>query len=282
VQNNGNKVKTFKLTHVPAGTAMTVQPNSIFASDGPVPLTNAAASVTIIPSTLTLLPGQTARVTATFRPPTGLDKTQFPVFSGFIKLTAPSETYHVSYLGLAASLKDKEVIDNTDEFFGVPLPTILDSTGDVQNGTTTYTFVGDDAPTLLFRLAFGTPTLRVDLVDPKIRFSPTIPLSARSTGSLGPFFTFPRPHNTGTFAQVKIIGPLGELDFIPRNDEDPTNGGTGFNALLFDPTFANGTAIRNGSYRVLVRALRVTGDSTREEDYDSWLSPIIGVNVPSN
>lgn len=239
--------------------------------------------MTIIPSTLVVLPGQTAKVLATFRPPRGLDNTQFPVFSGFIQLTAPGETYHVSYLGLSASLKDKQVIDNTDEFFGVPLPTLLDSAGNVQAGPANYTFVGDDAPALLFRLAFGTPTFRVDLVDPNIKFTPTIPLAARGLSSfIPPFFTFPHPHNGGTFSQVKILGSLGELDFIPRNDEDPTSGGTGFNTLLLDPTFANGTTIANGSYRVLVRALRVTGNPTREEDYDSWLSPILGVQVPSN
>jgi hypothetical protein len=42
-------------------------------------------------------------------------------------------------------------------------------------------------------------------------------------------------------------------------------------------TFANGTVIPNGNYRVLMRSLRVTGDPTNEADYDSWLSPIIGV-----
>ena len=42
--------------------------------------------------------------------------------------------------------------------------------------------------------------------------------------------------------------------------------------------FANGTVIPNGAYRFLFRALRVlTGDLTKEEDYESWLSPVIGI-----
>ena len=53
--------------------------------------------------------------------------------------------------------------------------------------------------------------------------------------------------------------------------------GTGFNQIAIGPTFANGTKIPNGSFKVLFRALKVTGDPTKEEDYESWLSPVIGI-----
>lgn len=167
VKNIGASVQTFKLTHVPAGTAVTVQSvrnhftvnftgftssqDSIFVSDGPVPLTTAAASVTIIPSIITVLPGQTQTVVATFQPPEGLDETTFSVFSGFIQLTSLTEELQVSYIGLAGSLINKQVVDNTDVFFGIPIPTLLDSAGNAQLVPTNYTFVGDDFPTLLFR-----------------------------------------------------------------------------------------------------------------------------------
>lgn len=45
--------------------------------------------------------------------------------------------------------------------------------------------------------------------------------------------------------------------------------------------FSNGTTVPNGSYKVLLRALKVTGDRTKEEDFESWLSPIVGVQAPS-
>ncbi|GKT51985.1 minor extracellular protease vpr [Colletotrichum spaethianum] len=43
----------------------------------------------------------------------------------------------------------------------------------------------------------------------------------------------------------------------------------------------NGTIYQlpNADYRVLVRALRWGGDLNKADDYDSWLSPIIGVNI---
>ncbi|PPR04383.1 hypothetical protein CVT26_004221 [Gymnopilus dilepis] len=282
VKNTDTKAKKFKLTHVPAGTALTTQPGTIFAADGPVPLSSTAASVTIVPNQFTLLPGETLPVFVTFKLPTSLDPSTFPVFSGFIQVNGPTQldSVKVSYIGLQGSLKNKQVIDDTDVFFGVPLPTLLDSQGDVQSGPVNYTFAGgEDVPTLLWRLAFGTPAFRIDLVSPNINFKPTI--TSRGLFEGLPFFSFPSPHNGGSFAQVKIVGPLAEFDFVSRNDDDTTAGGEGFNTVtLTTPTFANGTTIPNGSYRILVRALKVTGNPTNEADYESWLSPIIGVQVP--
>ncbi|RDB16703.1 Minor extracellular protease vpr [Hypsizygus marmoreus] len=271
IRNTSRSVKRYKLTHVPAGTAETVTPGTIFPALGPVPLTTAAASVTFSQTSVTVFPGQSITITARFSLPRG-DASTFPVFSGFIQITSGSESLHVTYLGLGASLKNKQVVDNTDFFFGVPIPAILDSIGDIQEAPTNYTFTGGDFPTLLFRLVFGTPTFRVDVVDPNIKLVGT--LNSRAERHGGPFFTFPRPHNGGSFAQVKVVGPLAEFNFVPRNNEDDN----AFNTLaLQEPTFANGTQIPNGSYRFLIRALRVTGDAKKEEDYESWLSPIIGV-----
>ncbi len=64
--------------------------------------------------------------------------------------------------------------------------------------------------------------------------------------------------------------------YVHQNDLDDSPYSL-FN--LETPTFANGTTIRKGTYRVLLRALRVTGDPTREEDYESWLSPILGIST---
>ena len=173
MKNTGEASKEYKLTHFPAGTALTVNAvrSSIhlqrlrtssrphlqttqFASLGPVPLTNTSATVTLVPDTFTLWPGSSQTVVAIFSPPKGLDAATFPLYSGFIEIAAPSENLHVTYIGLAASLKDKQVVDNSDIFFGAKIPALLDSQGDVQTTPTNYTFVGADVPTLLWRYCF--------------------------------------------------------------------------------------------------------------------------------
>ncbi|KAI0823378.1 subtilisin-like protease [Trametes gibbosa] len=280
VKNIGTAAKSFKVSHIPAGTALTFQPGTIFPADGPVPLSSTAASVKFSETSFTVHPGQTQEITAHITPPTGLDPTTFPVFSGFIEIANAQESYQVTYLGLAGALKDVQVVDDTDVFFGVNLPVLTDAAGNFLLNATNFTFVGDDTPSVLMRLAFGTPKLVFDLVEPDIDIKTTlnkrsdIPVLARSV------FSFPNAAKSGTFAQVRTVGSLFEADFQSRNSD--VNDGTGFNMLTFpSPEFANGTTIPNGLYRILLRALKVTGDETKEEDFESWLSPVIGVEASS-
>ncbi|KAF9467399.1 pyrolysin [Collybia nuda] len=269
VKNTGNTAKKYLVSHVPAGTAITVTPGTISPAAGPVPLSQDAASIVFSQNTFTVDPGQSQTITASFVLPK-VEVSAYPIFSGFIQVSSGTEKLHVSYLGLAASLKNKHIIDNTDTFFGVQLPAVLDSTGNVQTSPVNYTFAGNDFPTLLFRLVFGTPALRVDLVD--VNFQPEASLASR----VEPKFTFPKAHQGGSFAQVQTVGSLLELEFISRNNENPDDNG--YTSYPFEVlAFANGTLVPNGSYKFFMRALRVTGDPDQNADYESWLSPAIGV-----
>ncbi|KAJ7817766.1 subtilisin-like protease [Mycena olivaceomarginata] len=254
VKNTRKMAKTYTLSHIPAGTAVTIEAGSILPEIGPVPLSTDFASITFNSGKFTLQPGQSHDVVATITPPKGVDATTFPVYSGFIFVTSGTESVHATYLGVAASLKNAHTVDNTDEIFGVDLPVLLDSQGNVQDGPVNYTFVGEDAPTVLWRQAFGTPLLLLDLVSSDIQFTGTLNKRA--------LISFTSPHNGGTFAKIPTVGPILQVPWLGRNDLN---------------TFANGTVIPNGSYRVLLRSLRVTGDPTNEADYDSWLSPVFGV-----
>lgn len=71
-----------------------------------------------------------------------------------------------------------------------------------------------------------------------------------------------------------VVGSVAELDYYPRNDDSDNPY---YLLDLTTPTFADGTTIPNGSYKLFLRALKVTGDPSEDSDYESWLSPIIGV-----
>ncbi|KAJ8076315.1 hypothetical protein PM082_000736 [Marasmius tenuissimus] len=257
VQNTANSEKTFHLSHVPAGTAITIQPGTIFPAKGPVPLTNAFATV-----------AQATR-----------DPTTFPVFSGFIQIAssdAEEPLVHVSYLGLAAALKDKRVIDDTDTALGIRLPAIVNSTGDPQEGLTNYTFSNAtrNFPSPVFRLIFGTPRLRLDLVDSDVNVQAFVNGSGLVGNERGDS-EWGKPAD----APVNAIGSLFEIDYLGRNNDDPKDN-IAYNLAINSPTFVNGSTIPNGKYRILMRALRVTGDVGNEGDYESWLSPVFGVFIP--
>jgi hypothetical protein len=151
IKNNGNKKVKYTLGHVAAGTAITIPSGSAFAAVGPVPLVANAASVHFSKSTVTLGAGAHAQITATFYPPTGLDPATLPAYSGWITITSPQDAYTVSYLGVAGSLYDKQVIDTSSAYFGIPLPAVIDATGDVQTKPESYNFTGTDFPSVYFR-----------------------------------------------------------------------------------------------------------------------------------
>jgi hypothetical protein len=235
------------------------------------------------------------------------------------KQTVPPEILRVSYMGLAASIKSKTLLDTSPDFIGSPLPTLLDRDGDPQRGLVNYSFAGNDYPVLLYRLSFGTPRITIDLVNENIKYTPTIPLppprppgapppvegtwgSKRSAAEMrsldvasgskrapGPSIGFggpnlfsswiPHREPSGTYQKVPILGPLGEFNNLPRNSESVSNGGW-TTVPVRSARFANGTRIPNGRYKLLMRALKVTGDRGKEGDYESWLSPPFGVQSP--
>ncbi|KAK0505223.1 subtilisin-like protease [Armillaria luteobubalina] len=263
VTNAGSISKDYNVTNVPAGTAVTVSEGSIFVADGPVPLSTDYATASFSHESFTLQPQESIDITVTITPPSSVDASTFPVYCGFVQVISGSEIVHATYLGLAASLYDKHVIDDTDYFFGVDLPIILDADGSVQSDPTNYTFSVTDFPSLLFRLAFGSPAISIDLVTagraPERRDEPTLTFVEGSLAAL---------------ATADVVGSIAELSYYPRNDDSDNPY---YLLDLTTPTFANGTTIPNGSYRLLLRVLKVTGDPSEESDYESWSSPIIGV-----
>ncbi|KAK7053264.1 hypothetical protein VNI00_003890 [Paramarasmius palmivorus] len=250
VQNTGNVTKQYQLSHIPAGTAITVDSGTNTPALGPVPLSDAFANVELSTESFSLAPGESQDVTAHFVAPQA-DSSTFPLYSGFIQVSDGSETVHVTYLGLAASLRDKTVLDFTNITLGRQTPTLLEPSGRPQSTARNYTFdvlEGEgDFPSVEIRLVFGTPLLRLDLVNPDFVL--------------------------GGSATIETVGVLSEVNYMSRNDVvmNPS-----YIFEFSDPVFENGTQIPSGSYKLLVRALRVTGNPSNEGDYDSWLSPVIG------
>ncbi|QRV93651.1 pyrolysin [Ceratobasidium sp. AG-Ba] len=295
ITNKGTKAVTYTITHVPAGTTKTI--DGIENILGPVPHSNAPASVTINPSSVTIQPGQSANVALAFTPPTGLDAKTFPVYSGFIQAKgSDNSVLHSSYLGVAAALKDMKVVDNTDMLFGVKLPIVNDKDGNPISGPTTYSMNGSDTPAVIYRLVAGSPLIRIDLIDSKSnvttnqRRSFDAELDARDPFHGGLKHTLPHasiskrglldfllPKKLSLFKvssaaaanEPPTLGNLYSEDYVPRNALAGTAADNGFTQFVVTE-FANGTAIPNGSYKILLRAKPI--DSSFEE---SWASPEI-------
>ncbi|KAH7337244.1 subtilisin-like protease [Rhizoctonia solani] len=304
VKNTGKKTVTYELTHVPAGTANTIWGIEVIA--GTLPILPSAASVSFSSSKLMVPSGFSVSVTLTFTPPTGLNSSSFPVYSGYIQANGSDGTIlRSTYLGLAASLKDMRVVDNTTTIFGAgkKIPLIQDKNNQTVNSSATFTMQGTDYPMMLYRLVAGTPLLRMDLI--KSSTNVTSNLRKRGEGAvpwLGLGATTPDRNkhlepisspiskrfifdwlflpkgqvSGGSFGHVPTLGVIYQEDYLARNSRATTTTDRGYNTFMVK-NFANGTAIPDGSYKILLRALKITGNSKKEEDYEVWTSPQIDI-----
>jgi hypothetical protein len=188
-KNTGNTTLQYAVGHIPAGTALTYNTSIALPNEGPVPLSGNAASLSFNKSEFLLAPGASTKITVTVTPPAGLDPASFPIYSGWVTVTADNgEILVVPYMGLAANLIDMDVLDRSDYYFGFPTPVTLDATGATQTDPTNYTFAGTDFPSFLWRQAAGSPKVVLNLVEA-----------------------------TANDTQAPTIGTLLEDEYTPRN-----------------------------------------------------------------
>lgn len=254
-----------------------------------MPLVENSATVGIEPSTMSLEPGETHSVEVKFKQPTGLDSSQLPIYSGYLRVTSSAnETLSVNYLGLAASLKSTPMLDTKN---GVTrtysLPAVLvGDTGKVQHLPRAYTFRDGDMPVLQFRLIAGSVMTRVDLVEAASAVAPTLPLN-RSDVPAAPSVPAPpgrRFWQTQTRTRRdkvsdkldetpvpvridRLVGPIGAGAYLPRSTMDVANG---LYSITWDGTVAGVGDVQSGDYKLLLRTLKIFGDQNNERDWESW------------
>lgn len=289
VTNSGQNAVTYKLSHTPAGTAHTLSDNSIQPAPYPLRLTADFAGVSLSSDSFTLDSGQHQVVTATFTAPKFTDHS-IPVYSGWIEVAGQEngEVLSVTYLGIAANLKESKVIDDTDDTFGKQIPALLDAEGNMVADETSYNFQNGNVPSVLYRLVFGSPTLLFDLVGPDFGQYSLAQRDLQPRGRVGNHLSDLIANTVdtknefkvaGTLGLVQTVGPLAQFNWNPRNDASTTPG-EGYNVFsLSKAFFADNTAIPNGRYRILMRALKVTGDPTNKDDFEAWVSPVIDIQA---
>ena len=225
IQNPTWNVVTYTISHVPGITISTVSSTTNLTSMAPIPSVPQTASVSLSSTKLTIWPKLVNIFLITIKPPTGVDPTTFPVYSGFISISSTlGETFSIPYMGVAANMKDMAILDRSNVFFGAPVPVFLSANGTVPPSGASYTLVGSDYPAVLYRRAAGTPSLLADLVGPDTVVPGVI--QARSLSKRGLLWSWLRgffggtspPPSTGTFFNVPVIGPIQNRPFLPRHE----------------------------------------------------------------
>lgn len=171
-------------------------------------------------------------MTVTCTPPTNLNATLLPVYSGFITLNSKNNiTLNLPYLGVVGSMRSTPVLPSGSVYlanFNSPAPT-----------GSNYTITRPDP---------GNPP-RTDEGD--MSSTPNIAIEA----VLG-----------ARIVRVEVLKGdivLGSLAGWPQFSLPRGNVRAWFNGLL-----ADGTVLNEGAYRVRVSALRVFGDEGKHGDWD--------------
>ena len=225
IENTSGSSVTYTLSHTPAKTVLSIGSALGLANTAPLPTTSDTASVSFRTTTTTIRARRTSQVKVTFKPPSGLDPKTYPIYSGFITVTGSNgEVLSIPYQGVASRMKDMKIIDNSNTTFGVNLPVILDNKMVPHTEDKNWTFTGTDIPFLLYRLAAGTRSLVVDLVDKDTN----VPNSVHTKRGLldwlfGKWFG-PKWRGKNTFAQIPVIGTLDTKPYAHRHEATGVSG----------------------------------------------------------
>ncbi|POS74434.1 serine endopeptidase [Diaporthe helianthi] len=248
VFNTGKSSVEYTLGHVGAATGYTLPSGSIFPAPFPNELHDDYATLEFVSGiSFTLPAGQRKIVSVKATPPAGLAAERLPVYSGYITINgSDSSSLSLPYLGVAGSLHSATVLDPAATYlsssfaiadapapanhtFTLPPPGHSNNTQDNSNST--------DYPQLFISLALGSAVVRVDVV-------PTYP-GANTTESLG----------------LATIGDVYQtpLDYQPR----------GLQSSNWDGKLASGEYAPAGTYKFVVRAMKIFGDRNNANDYET-------------
>ncbi|KAA1120106.1 hypothetical protein PGT21_037161 [Puccinia graminis f. sp. tritici] len=280
ISNNGTSFVDYVLSHRPAVTLQTFSPDSKYGRPDlkPTP-SNLSATAEIYPRQFRLSPGSSQSIEVKFLPPESLDPRWLAVYSGYIVMDSnvECESHNLPYYGVAGSLKEQSVIDrgpNQGNLTNYPYLTFKASDSGLHGNNTTLS-VGKLTPLngafvwnlkehnstfLNFRLLFGSPLLRFDVL-------PGNTILSNDMDDMDVERSFRGTRLVGT---IPVEGPNENICW-GRSSYDHESRSWNGTIITQDKTTAQ--LLPNGNYRLLFRALRVTGTKENPDDYDHWISP---------
>ncbi|KAA1097592.1 hypothetical protein PGT21_012639 [Puccinia graminis f. sp. tritici] len=280
ITNEGDQSYSFRTGHIPAITVNTFQPGShrVSTTVEAVP-GSPSAQVQVSPSTFTLAAKGSQTIQVTFTPPSGLSAERLPVYSGYVSLISDAECEHhtLPYYGIAGVMKNTKVLDAgpDTEDSKQQIPRLTDINRQPLTGP--VTFDGSHGIVVRYRMAFGSPYMRADVISANatlVSESPSV-ASMQEMPDIGANFTLSK----GSFMGVNLIGmiPTSNSTYAPRTVSTDTVVLPWTGTIIPPGETQAAVLIPSGYYKILIRALRVNGNPFVDADFDYWLSPVISV-----
>ena len=256
ITNRGSSEITYNFDYVNAATAYTLPDDgSTQPQTFPPDLVTSGATVQLSSSSLSVAAGKSEIVIVTLALPKDLATARIPVYSGFISVKGSNgDSLNLPYAGVASSLKDATVLDPST---GYPyITSTSDNTFVPLNSSTVFTI------SIANTTVNGTTDNSTGLLIPNLRIGLVMPSSLIRADLIPSNSTLGTYTNTTTILGVKTLGAIAGTPSVYQPRANAWS--TAFYGVLDD-----GTRVAPGTYSILVRALRIFGDATNPDDYDS-------------
>ncbi|EPE07156.1 subtilisin-like protease [Ophiostoma piceae UAMH 11346] len=285
IENKSWFTKTYTITHEPAGET-NLLPEQYTALYQTNPQTRAGqfkqyANVGFSTTTVTLAPGKSATVIASFTPSTETPDRYLPVYSGFIKVTSGRESVTVTYLGQPYSRLKADVLDNTD-VPGLKMPLLLNS-NDLETplreiGVYDFNLTGLGYPYVEWITLQNSQFFRLELLPYNTSVVPDFYGFDNKTNPYGvpnsslPM-VYPKMALNFTTGEITSYGLLSEYAVTSR----PSGYLWSLGPDVYDDDGNTITSITPGDYRALLRVQRYGANINLAASYQTWLSPVIRI-----
>ena len=204
------------------------------------------AQVRISPSSLTLSRNSNATVTVNFVAPTGLTNERVPVYSGYIVIVGSNgDRLQIPYAGVAYQMKNINLTESS-YYYAPSLRRYYDFFGALWDGgeiaENQSINLSQDSVVYRFRLLMPSPLVRVDLLG-----------KGKQINAVG----------------IKVLGSIADYPAyaLPRNSAGELT------EAFWNGTLSTGVRVPAGSYRMLLRVLKIFGNQKNGKDYETWTSP---------
>ncbi|KAL0936868.1 alkaline elastase YaB [Colletotrichum truncatum] len=260
IQNTAAEEVTYNISHITASTVASRNvlwyPNTYYP-----PLLSVAGSLAEA-KTVKVAAGATQNIEITLSAPQ-VAADSGALWSGKILLAGSNdELISVPYIGIEASTYNWTSLHHGPESYRYD-----DTTGElfpVDHQGKVYRPAEGDSPETYFAFRYGTYEFSIDLVG--------VDWTTEQ-------FSYPPQHSSGSKAWLGSIRsqpvvPGSYLDF-PMREVARFNRGS----FVTFRSFANGTDIPSGRYRIFTRALRMFGDASNPKDWQLFLSDSFSIQL---
>ncbi|KAL8383386.1 hypothetical protein RB595_006913 [Gaeumannomyces hyphopodioides] len=260
ISNTGSSAVTYTLSSRGAGTAYTFADSAALFPDAfPNEIVERYASIVFNEASFTVPAGGRKLVGLTATPPAGLDASRLAVYSGYLAVNgSDGSALSLPYMGVYGSIHSHATLDPNTTYLAAFRPATNSSDSGApaapavaanktfilpprgQSNNTLYA-PRVDQPRLSVNLAFGSPYVTADVVPLDVCGGKA---AANATTSLG-------------------LETVGQMDGFPSRYQ-----ARGRSFVNWDGFLSTGEYAAPGLYKIVVRSLRVFGDSTKADQYD--------------